>query len=63
MDEADTFVIDKNELGFDYEYTLLDRHANNTAARVEELEDRRRELYDILYKNEAKRKSYSDVEL
>ena len=63
MDEADTFVIDKNELGFDYEYTLLDRHTNNTAARVEELEDRRRELYDILYKNEAKRKSYSDVEL
>lgn len=63
MDDADTFVIDKNELGFDYEYTLLDRHTNNTAARVEELEGRRRELYDILYKNEAKRKNYSDVEL
>lgn len=63
MDDADTFILDKNELGFDYEYTLLDRHANNTADRLEKLEGRREELYDLLYKNEAKRKSYSDVEL
>ena len=63
MDESDTFVIDKNELGFDYEYTLLDRHSNNSVDRLRKLEDRRIELYNLLYKDETKRRSYSKQEL